>query len=569
MKAKKLGCLLLATMMVSSSLVACGGGGNNSSDNRFTDEQKAQMTKLTVGVYNGGLGRGWADELKLAFEEMYKDLEIAGKKGVYVEIQAKKDEYGPLIDNINMGIETADVYINTGSTFDEYVQKGVALEITDMMNEKVYDENGELSANGTKSLAERINPYFNTINNFGTTENPKYYNLPYEWGLHGFIYDHDLFEDEGWLHYSGLDGTPKTTTEFIQLLGEINKAGYAGWISSLSNIEWYWYDMYSTMLAQYEGEDQALLNLTYNGVATFAANTFDAATCTAEGITTEADGTQKVTITNQNAWLLAYQNGKQKIVEFADAIVDERYYDSSVANKVTFGEAQTKFISSIKATKQIAMLFDGEWWENEGRSTFNELAAAYPDLAYGKRDFRLMPMPQIEGGKENDNYGFFALGAGPCFINKNTKQADLAKKWIQLMYSNTGANIILKNNGMTLPLTDMKIKSDVESQITPFAKSVYKIKTSDECKVYMAVETQPGVSTFSREATLSIGGYVRPMTSSTDVDGKPGVWTNQKNPVAYFVDNPGKTAADWLAGVKRKYTKEAWMASYNNYAGEK
>lgn len=578
----KIMCVGLTALMATTSFAACGGGGETSSG--LTEAQKANMTELVVGVYNGGLGTTWVDELASKFQTMYAGVEFEpGKKGVYITSVPKKREYDQVdsfINNIKAGAEIADVYINTGDNFEKYVENNVALDMTALINEDVYDANGEISANGTTSIADRLLPYFMTADNFGTTDNPKYYHLPYEWGIHGFIYDRDLLTEpyaegsqeslltkaDGSYKYTGYEGTPKTTTEFKTLLQEISDKGYYGYTFSKNDAGFYWHDYQYGFLAQYEGEDEAMLNLTYDGVATFAANTFDAATCSEEGITTDpTTGIQSVTITDENAWLLASQTGKTEYVKFIRDILNSSYYDPNVVGLTqTFDIAQGSFVTSIMSGKtRIAMLFDGEWWENEARNSFTTLGKMNANWAYGKRDFRFMPIPQAEGG-ENEKYSFFINGAGPCFINKNTKKADLAKKWVQFMYSNTGCNVILKNTGMTLPM-DFTIDAETESQITPFALSTYKLKTSPDVKIYMANATQPDVNPFAVNSTLNMTGYAQQMLSNVPVSaGSTQTGINQ-NVVKYLVENSPITATTWNNGMKSMYSKEKWQESYNAY----
>ncbi len=566
-KATKIVCVGLTALMATTGLAACK---DKKDPFGLTEAQKATMTELVVGVYNGGLGSAWVDELARKFMDMYAEESFeTGKKGVYITSIPKKKEYDnheTFIANIKAGSEIADVYINTGDNFKLYEENQVALDMTELIMEDAYDENGEISKNGTTSIADRLLPYFMEANNFGTAENAKYYHLPYEWGIRGFIYDHDLFEAEGWLDYSGYDGTPKTTTEFINLLQRISDKGYWGYTFSKQNASFYWHDYQYGFLAQYEGEKEAMLNLTYDGVATFAPNTFDAATCSTEGITTDpTTGIQSVTITDENAWLLAAQTGKTEYVKFIREVLNSAYYDPQSVSQ-TFDAAQGSFISSNMPSKtRIAMLFDGEWWENEARNVFETNGKMNPAWAYGERDFRFIPVPQATGGK-NEQYSFFINGAGPCFINKATQKADLAKKWVQLMYSNTGCNVILKNTGMTLPM-DFKIDAETEDAITPFALSTYKMKTSKDVKVYMANATQPNVNRFATNSTLNMSGYATQMLSSAPRSAENRELAEFSNVVSYFFENPSITAATWNNGMRLYYSKSKWEASYNAYFG--
>ncbi len=585
-KMKKLFCVSLTAMLAFSTVATgCfGGGGGGNSDagtsglpdsgfnDRYDSSQKADRTQLTVGVYDGGLGYAWAQQLAYTFEEKYKDVSFeTGKTGVYVSIQNKKLEYEPdtLIPNLQGNVEKVDVYIVSGSGFEKYLEADVALDMTDVMTEKVYDANGEVAESGTKSIVDRIDPYFVDAYNYGTTAEPKYMHIPYEWGIRGFVYDYDLFEEEGWLTYSGYDGVPKTTAEFIDLLNKINVAGYYGYTMSPGDAGFYVHDYQHGFLAQYEGEEKAMLNLTYDGTATFAAGTFDAATCTAEGITTAEDGTQSVTITDENAWLLSQQAGKNEFVKFLRQIIDEKYFSPTVkGNTQSFTEAQKEFImSAMPGQTRIAMLFDGEWWENEARTQFNSMNEINTAYGYGKRDFRFMPIPQAEGGV-NEKQSFLISGSGPCFINKNTQQAKLAKLWIQMMYSQTGCKTILQNTGMTLPMEDFTMSETELANLTPFARSTYKIKTSEDIEIYMVSTEQQGLNQFAVNGRLPMSGYGYQLSATTPKSSTQATQTITANNVfTYFLDNLGFTAEKWIEGSATLYSKTAWEASYDEYFG--
>ncbi len=580
----------LMTLLACSSFAGCftqGDGGENSA---FTSEQKQMMTELKVGVYEGGLGYEWANELRTSFQEMFKDVSFEeGKKGVYVTVEHKKVDYenGALANNIIMGSEKADVYINTDTTFENYVEKDVAYDITTVLSEKVYDANGELTLAtynnaGAKSIKDRMNPYFLQLNNFGTEASPKYYNLPYEWGISGFIYDRDLLlkpyveggtesllkNADGTWKYDGYDGTPRTTTDFIQLLNDINDQGMIGFTYSMNDAPWYWKSTQSAFLAQYEGEAKAMLNLTFDGTATFPAGTFDAQTCAEEGIAT-VDGKQSVQITDRNAWLLGMQGGKTEYAKFMRNVINPLFYDPAVTGTTqSFDVAQSSFVSSIlPGNTRIAMLVDGEWWENETRQTFENLGSISSKYAWGERDFRFMPVPQAEGG-ENDKYSFFIEGAGPCFINKNTTKFNAAKLWVQYMYSNYGCNVILKNTGLTLPF-DFTLDPTTEENLTPFQLSTYNLKKSDEVKIFMASsKMQTGVNRFAVGSTLPMTGYsvgmqsrmLRSPTTTNLTD-----YVIQNNIAQDFTNNLDRTAEDWVEGLKRLYNKADWTTAYNTW----
>ena len=75
---------LASTLIITAGCFAgCGGGSSGGS---------SKKTELKIGVFNGGLGYAWADQLAEKFEEKYKDVSFeTGKTGVDVIIDPQKE----------------------------------------------------------------------------------------------------------------------------------------------------------------------------------------------------------------------------------------------------------------------------------------------------------------------------------------------------------------------------------------------------------------------------------------------------------------------------------------------
>ena len=41
----------------------------------YTEEEKANMSQLIVGVYDGGFGTSWADSIAIEFEKKFIDVD--------------------------------------------------------------------------------------------------------------------------------------------------------------------------------------------------------------------------------------------------------------------------------------------------------------------------------------------------------------------------------------------------------------------------------------------------------------------------------------------------------------
>ena len=366
---KKTLSLILATVSGLSmfSMVACKTENPNNGDNpNKRPDNLDNISTIQVAVFNGGFGYEWAEQVAADFAEEYKDYSFEeGKKGVYVEVLKSKTLYNgsTMISRIENKLEKVDVYY----TADEVKSVGnVAADITDIVTEKVYDADGNLAeeGKGVKSIIDMLDKHYVNQYNRGTNENPKYQYLPYEDCLTGFVYDYELFADNGWLNYSGLDGTPKYTDEFLDLCDRIVEAGYIPWTTSMDT-GWYPDNLYQGYVMQYEGEKDALLNLTLEGEYTFPAGTLSDEIVAEEGVTVNADGTQTVMITPENAWLLVYQPGKKKMIEFCYDVTRPEYLSTNVTGASnSFTECQKNFIMSwgydqggMQGGKRIAMIY--------------------------------------------------------------------------------------------------------------------------------------------------------------------------------------------------------------------
>ena len=174
---KKSLCLTLSCALLSSLVLPTMAGCDRAENvnNRFTEEEKKNMTQLIVGVYDGGFGTGWADTIAVEFEKKFADYSFEpNKTGVYVDVQGKKSGYDPntLKANIKGGVEIADIYY-TSSYIDSFINDDIMYDITGVYKEKVYDDKGNyVGENGTKSLLDRTDEYYVDAYNLGTEQEP-------------------------------------------------------------------------------------------------------------------------------------------------------------------------------------------------------------------------------------------------------------------------------------------------------------------------------------------------------------------------------------------------------------
>lgn len=568
---------VLAMIFSVSFFAACAKPGQTESGG----EDNSTKTQLTIGVYNGGLGWTWASALADKFEEAYADVSFEeGKVGVEVQITpGEKTAYepDPLITNIQSGNYTQDIFYTAASNHWDFYEKGVAADIDDILTEKVYDESGNLAdeGQGTMSIADKMDPYFQT----GFKEaDGKYHGFPYMDSIVGIVYDHDLLTKRGILHEDA-DGNvtdyPKTYTEFKEMLDEIQTAGMIGLTYSAQDASFYTTCIYSALVAQNEGLDAAQLNLSYGGNEgtdyIFPAGTFTSQELAEIGGTENAAG-QTVKITAANAYLLSHQPGKLDAMKFVEMLFGNgmQYLDPTVSFATqSYSETQKSFINSEKLSQEqpdkaqpIAMIVEGEWWENEARQHFIDMGTAFGDAVYGygKRDFRFMPLPFSDNAK-SDTEVYHSLSSGSiAFVNRNSAHKDLAGLWIQFSLQESSLEEFTLETGAVLAY-EYDLSEEQKSQLTPFARNVYEIRKERDNVV---ISRHTNSCDFKRYGDAAIvGGYGDNMTCAMS----SGNVTS--DPFELFLHNSNHyTAQDYINGNIAYLNKEMWTQKYSTYLEE-
>ena len=109
---KKIISILLMVCLLLSFFSACGPQDT-------IDETK---TQLYVGIFEGGVGTAWLDDLVLGFEEKYKDVSFEqGKTGVEIKISESKTDYSNTQLLANMPYRKEEVFIVNDCNYRSFV----------------------------------------------------------------------------------------------------------------------------------------------------------------------------------------------------------------------------------------------------------------------------------------------------------------------------------------------------------------------------------------------------------------------------------------------------------------
>ena len=448
-KIKKTVAALLAATLTVVTISFAGVSCKSKTSGGSTIKIDKNRTQLYVGVLDAGLGTKYFDEMAKDFEEAYKLKSFEdGKTGVQVIPTKKKDPFTPksLIASME-GQEIAMYFLDKGD-YDTFAGKGLLADVTETMQEKVYDEDGQLASISQKPAVSSMED--NMLDGYKECflRNGKYYATPFWISIPGIIYDADLFSQKGWYFKAdgtlgakqsdidaqncgkgpdGIlgtadDGLPATWNDFNTLIKAIRNANMVPFTWDMT----YSYELrgvFKQIWANYEGYDNFMLNYTFNG----------------------HDSGLNKDITEGNFADLIDQEGRKAAVKaFYDIAGNGKNFSGDVGQNNT--EAQFKFIDSKYNGKRIAMFMECSYWESESRSDFDDAGQIDPNDGYGKRDFRIMPIPNfvgVDGIKDQTNTEKIFAGEGSdtyiCLSAKNKcknpgVQQEIAKLFLQFVH---------------------------------------------------------------------------------------------------------------------------------------
>lgn len=449
---KKITAATLAVAATLAMAVSCGGGGGSTSNNGGKESNTPDTsgkTQLNVGVFDAGLGTVYFDEMAKDFEEYYKDTSFEeGKKGVAVIPLKKKEEYKP--GNLIATMTNYDnvLYFLDQGNYTEFASKGLIADITDTVEEKFLDEDGNLAKDTGKAATQSIKDTM--VDGYADCflYNGKYYAVPFWIQVPGIIYNADLFNEKRFYFKANGslgaiqadidagncgagpdgklgtadDGLPATWNDFVSLMKQMVNSDVTPFAWDATH-EYQRSGAFTQIWANYEGYNNFMLNYTFNGTDSVLGE-----------------------ITEENYKDLANQEGRKAAIKaFYDITGNDKNYTRKSVSGNNHLEAQKEFINSVVDGSPVAMFLENSYWESEARSTFNQLAQEDPSYAYGKHDYRFMPIPKftgVNGIKDQTNTERVIAGRGAdnyiCIAAKNNNknseiQTGIAKLFIRFV----------------------------------------------------------------------------------------------------------------------------------------
>ena len=457
---KKLFACILA-IMCCLPVFACNPGQTGDDE----EEIDINRTQLYVANFNGGFGKNWINALKASFEEKYKDVSFEeGKTGVQIMISNSKTNGQTWLTD--MDSSQNEVFFTEWLYLGDHLSQNKLLDITDIVTESLNESTAIMSITGkTENLGAEnegsIEDKLNDQQKSYYSRDDKYYALPHYQAYTGLMYDIDLFEENklyfaldrdngnngfiirdsdvrsygpdgktgiiGGVDYSADDGLPATFEEFYQLCKYMKEERGIAPLAWTGANQVYVSEFVNLLMTTYCGREEMMLNYTMNGTS----NTL-----------LEDDGETPMgaqEIRSDNAYLLSRQKGKLDAFTFIEGIIRGGYYDvSHCFAGVSHLKVQDDFLWSRFDSKQdIAMIIDGNWWENEAEGTWENMANV-PGARKSERKLGVLPLPwptEDDIGRRDPCY-LDSLYSG-CFIKASIAKEKIPLAKLFLQYTST------------------------------------------------------------------------------------------------------------------------------------
>lgn len=562
---------LILSIVISFLLFACQG--------EITEEIDVNKTQLYVDFYTGGYGSAWIQQAKKDFE--------AENTTIQVIIRETQGSTAEQVNDLKSGKPSSSIYFSVSSDFHEAIYAGATADMSDILELKV-DGDGE----EVLKIAEKIKDYDLWSQIGKDSAGNGFHMLPNSSSVFGQVFDYNTFVDKGWLTFApndnatknllttqGItfeeelgnlifvssnertnysegdyimskgkdgkfgtydDGQPITEQEYYIMLQKIKDDGAFPFMWTGQFSVFYTQPISEAVLAHYLGEEGLQTYYSYNGTFTDLNN-------------------QQQTVTPQTGYKVFTMPELKKAIEFTKNVFMNpvNYHPDAIKTDTSHTGAQNKFLFSFD-TRIIpsAFLFEGSWWENEAKPSFTKIInEGYSERGYGKRDYRYMLLPDLEGQKATKSY-FSALDSSAMVISSKQTPAmlQLSKKFVAFTLKDEYLRLYQKNTGVARPYHFEMSQADIDA-LTPFARNLMNlIKDTDNIKVL-----QPSVEKFLEPINYLSGKPDSGAFGTTITSGiNAGTYTN------LFLGLERLTAQQFFDGMANYASSSKWSGYYNN-----
>lgn len=430
-------------------------------------EEIGDREVVSISLFAGGYGTEWMDNFLAEYNKTSEDFYFSRRGD-------NKDEITQITQEIKAGVSTTDIFFAGEANMSELLASPQYIEDLSDVYEAVPE--GE-----SKPIKDKIKNY-SLIESLYSGKNGEIYALPYYEGTSGIIYDHDFFAENDLFFKdptteNGLskgidgkegtydDGLPSTENEFSELMFLLSEYTTEPIIFSGNTAAGVIEPIAETLYGTYIGEASYKTSFTLNGPY--------------------YTGSGDITLTPQDAYKIwsDYPEGRIKAFEFIEKnLLNPSYLGDYEGRSHT--EAQGKFIMShADANTRHILLYSGFWWENESKAHFaSDRNVSGEGYGYGERDFRILPIPQLNGQCENSN-GINYLTShrdGVIFVRKQQDERKLvAIKNFLIAYASDKQLIQFAETTSTILPYKVEIPESVQEKMTPFGRNLLEVTLSE------------------------------------------------------------------------------------------
>ncbi len=493
-------CLTL-TFILAISFAGCGPAVQ-------IDPSNSGKTKINLSLYGGGHGTEYMDVFIDKFMELHPEYD----EEYYIDYDEEKLHSGLIRAELEAGYGDTQMYVMAQNDFVDFIYTGYLADISDVKDMKPDGEGG-------KTIEQKMLRYPEWQSIYS-----KYgeglYALPYADSVLGWVYDHQTFVDNGWYNFATVsdsqeltaqgitfvehetngrlifqsssattnynqgdyilakgkdgkfgtydDGQPVNEEQFDAMITKITASGTKAFISS-GQIGSYSNHIISGLVGQIGGID--------------AYNTYFTYDSKGQPITL-VDGTSEV-ITLENGYKVYEMEAVYKAYEWLSKYFDSRKESSLVSlhPAVSDGtknhiDTQNLYLLGYQASQtnpRSAILTEGAWWEYEARSMFKTLGEIDATRGYGKRDYRYLLYPDIEG-QVSEKSVLSACESGAIIVPKdnNADRLKVTKEFLAFFYSDWALNEFLTMTNSVMPVEYNMTDAD-RNKLTKFTRNVLEM----------------------------------------------------------------------------------------------
>lgn len=574
---KKIACCLLAALFVLTAFGCTGTAPDPDDIIQTIDPEKEQ---IYVSVYNGGTGTRW---IKQAAEEFN-----AAEDKYQVYIIDGKSSATEIIDAVSTGSTNGvSCYFSVDAAFQELIYTDKLVDLSSLLARTASGE--------TRTIGDKLKQKESWLE-LASKNGEGCYLLPYSDSVGGLVFDFDDFVANGWLSYadgnnsdvtaelaeqgiefenqngrlfyksggSGVyyeegerilhagkdgkfgtydDGQPQTVAEWNNMLGRIK--------STSGSYPFIWPGDFLS----YTGMVQNAVFAQLAGIEAFENYfAFDS-----KGKEVELrDGTKKV-ITPDNGYDYFKMKEIYQTIEFMNTYFTSDNAHPSTKGNTSHYDAQKNFLYAPVSDGKIAnsaMICEGIWWENEAKkSSFPQVEQMDSSRGYGKRDYRFMLLPNIEGQKGIDGKGHGSVVAGQdtgsFFVvkEKNTEKTEVLLDFLVQTLSDDCLEKFTVETGVVRAF-DYTVSEENLQKMTPFSRNVWNMYNDPEniAVVRPFQERLKAPVVFATD--ISLEGVVFPFNDSGKIMGSDTVV------VSWLEKN--KTVQQIFDMVQNSFSQSAW-----------